>query len=309
MKKLNDALEFKVDKKVIQTLEDNFNSALKERGFKDFIKTIDAEKNELIKNTSSLKKSFKEYQNCQDCPNIHECQNEMEGHIYLPKKVNGVLKFGYRACHYQETINKNYAYLNNIRVFNVPEEIKKAQFKDIYPKPIERKEAILWLKNFIDEYKKGIAKKGLYLHGNFGCGKSFLIAATFGELAKLGFQSAIVFWPEFLNSLKATFNIPYSSEFDRSMHFIKNVPLLLVDDIGAENSTPWSRDDILCPIVQYRMDKGLITFFTSNLNHKALEEHLSISKNSVELVKARRIVERIKQLTIELELISANLRK
>lgn len=309
MKKLQDALEISINNKTVQAVENNFNNALKDEEFKRFIKTIDAEKSELMRNTTSLKKSFKEYQNCLDCKNIYECNNDMEGHLYSPKKVNGVLRFGYKSCHYQNAINKKYAHLDNISIFNIPEEIKKAEFKDIYPKPAERKEAILWLKRFIDEYKNGNSKKGLYLHGNFGCGKSFLVAAAFGELAKVGIESAIVFWPEFLNTLKASFNIPYSNEFDKSMQFIKSVPLLLIDDIGAENSTPWSRDDILCPIVQYRMDKELTTFFTSNLDYKALEEHLSISKNNVEAVKARRIIERIKQLTVEQELISANLRK
>ena len=47
---------------------------------------------------------------------------------------------------------------------------------------------------------------------------------------------------------------------------------------------------------------------TSNLDLKALEQHLSTTSNSVEIVKARRIIERIKQLTENLELISKNRR-
>ena len=90
---------------------------------------------------------------------------------------------------------------------------------------------------------------------------------------------------------------------------IKNTPLLFIDDIGAENVTAWSRDEILCTILQYRMDNKLCTFFTSNLNIEDLEKHLSITKEGNEIVKARRITERIKQLTIDMELISKNLRK
>lgn len=57
------------------------------------------------------------------------------------------------------------------------------------------------------------------------------------------------------------------------------------------------------------MQEGLPTFITSNLNIKELEEHLSITTNkSTEKVKARRIIERIKQLSVEVELISKNLR-
>lgn len=310
MKTLND--EMKVMSKKVNTsytIDKNFHEALKIDGFKEFLDLLKVEERELKINTSSLKESFSEYKNCQDCPGIMACKNKEEGFAYLPKILNGHLKFGYKACRYQEEILKKKKYLDNITLFNVPAAIRDAQFKDIYTKPTNRKEVIKWLKNFITEYKEGKAFKGLYLHGNFGCGKSYLVAATFMELAKENYPSAIVFWPEFLNDLKSSFANPYSNEFDIKMNTIKNAPLLLIDDIGAENTTPWSRDDILCPIVQYRMDAMLPTFFTSNLDIKALEEHLSVSKFDDDVVKARRIVERIKQLTVETEMISENLRK
>ena len=57
------------------------------------------------------------------------------------------------------------------------------------------------------------------------------------------------------------------------------------------------------------MDKGKTTFFTSNLTIEELEHHLSLTNNNVDNVKARRIIERIKQLTEKIELISDNRRK
>ena len=76
----------------------------------------------------------------------------------------------------------------------------------------------------------------------------------------------------------------------------------MLDDIGAEYLTPWARDEILGTILQYRMDEDLPTFFTSNLNLKQLEEHFSMTSNGREEVKARRMIERIKDLTKEYEL-------
>jgi primosomal protein DnaI len=57
------------------------------------------------------------------------------------------------------------------------------------------------------------------------------------------------------------------------------------------------------------MDAKLPTFFTSNLNLEELEQHLSISKQGVDIVKAKRIIARIEQLTTSLEMQSKNLRK
>ena len=96
---------------------------------------------------------------------------------------------------------------------------------------------------------------------------------------------------------------------EEKLDYLKNVDLLLIDDIGAENVTAWGRDEILGAILQYRMNNKLSTFFTSNLNLEELESHLSFSKNSEDKVKARRIIERIKQLSIDIELVSINRRK
>ena len=58
------------------------------------------------------------------------------------------------------------------------------------------------------------------------------------------------------------------------------------------------------------MIECLPTFITSNLNIKELEEHLSITtSNKSERVKAVRIIERVKQLTYDMEMISKNNRK
>ena len=57
------------------------------------------------------------------------------------------------------------------------------------------------------------------------------------------------------------------------------------------------------------MQEKLPTFFTSNLDLSLLEAHLSVSKEKIDEVKARRIMKRIEQLTDTLELVSVNLRK
>ena len=93
------------------------------------------------------------------------------------------------------------------------------------------------------------------------------------------------------------------------MNDLKNADILLLDDIGAESVSEWSRDEILGTILQYRMDAKKTTFFTSNLTIEELEQHLSITKNGVNIVKAKRIIERIKQLTEDIELISKNRRR
>ncbi|MDD2378187.1 MAG: primosomal protein DnaI [Bacilli bacterium] len=306
MKKLNNELNvFKVNPNSKYNLEHEFDLACKNEDFKNFIGKLKLPKTELMKYTSLIEESMSEYNNCLDCKNIMECKNKVRGHAYLPKVENGKLKFNYKACRYQEKLTKENKYQKYVTLFKVPKDIKTASMKNIYTKDENRFEVVAWIKNFISNYNVNDKQKGLYLHGNFGCGKTYLIAAMFNELAKSNVKSAIIFWPEYLRELKASFGRDFDSKFNN----IKNVPLLLIDDIGAENSTAWARDEILCTILQYRMDDGLPTFFTSNLDIKSLEKHLSITKDSVDVVKARRIIERISQLTDNIEMISENLRK
>lgn len=286
-----------------RSLEKEFNESLKDENFKKLISKIKLPKEILMKYTSSLEECSKELGNCKNCKNILECKNNVEGYVYLPKVNENTLEFNYKACKYKEELIKSNSYLDSVSYYNASEELKNAQMKNIYTNDSKRLETVKWLKGFIDNYPN--VSKGLYLHGNFGCGKSYLISALFNELGKKKVKSAVVFWPEFLRDLKASFGTDFNSKFE----YIKRVPILLIDDIGAENMTGWSRDEILCPILQYRMDEKLITFFTSNLDLKSLEQHLSTTSNSVEVVKARRIIERIKQLTEVKEMISTNLRK
>ncbi len=256
----------------------------------------------LMQYTSSLEDSAIEYGHCLECKNLLSCQNKIDGYVYLPEIVNNRLEFKYRACKLKEKQSKELSYLKNVYFLDMPENIQIARMKDIYTDDKARYEVIKYLKEFITKEGK---IKGLYLHGNFGCGKTYLITAAFNELAKKNIKSAIIFWPEFLKRLKASFD----TDFNAILSKIQKAPLLLIDDLGAENMTPWGRDDILCPILQYRMEANLTTFITSNLNIEELENHISITKTGVDVVKAKRIIERIKQLTVDSEMISKNLRK
>lgn len=288
-------------------LEKNFDTLYEENPlFKKIVNSLDIEKNKLVSNTSKIEDSCKQLEKCMKCKNILECKNEVSGYVYYPSIENDEVVFSYIMCKHKKKLEEKTAYLKNITLFEMPKEVVNASMKNIDTGDENRFETIIWIKNFIDNYKKGTANKGLYLTGNFGCGKTYLLCAMLNELAKKGRKIAIIYYPEFLRSLKESlFDNDYASKFNE----IKKAELLLIDDIGAETTTAWGRDEVLGTILQYRMQEGLITFFTSNFNLEELEEHFSFSKNGTERVKARRIMERIKQLTEVITMVSENRRK
>ena len=261
----------------------------------------------LMKYTTKLELSSCEHRNCDKCKSLMECNNEVNGYRYTPEVNGNDIEFAYVPCKYKLDLDEQNKYLDNIYYFDIPRDIKNARMKDINTSDKNRFPVIKWLKEFITNYENDKHIKGLYLNGNFGCGKTYLISAMFNELAKKGTRVAMIYYPEFLRNLKESFND--SEEYKNKFNYIKKVPVLLLDDIGAESVSEWSRDEVLGTILQYRMEESLPTFFTSNLTISELEQHLSVANREVDSVKARRIVERIKQLTDDITMISINLRK
>lgn len=257
----------------------------------------------LMKYTSKIENAACELKHCKKCKNILECKNEISGYVYYPIKNDENIEFCYIPCKYKKMLEQENSYQNNIMYFDIPKNIKEASMRDIDTSDKNRFHVITWMKDFLQ--KK--TDKGLYLSGNFGCGKTFLLSAMLNELAKQGKHVAIIYYPEFLRALKETFGT--DEDFKSKFNYIKKVEYLLLDDIGAETLTEWSRDEVLGTILQYRMEEKLPTFFTSNLTINELENHLATSSHQVDKVKAKRIIERIKQLTEEMTMISENKRK
>lgn len=288
-------------------LEYDFNKAMEEERFNKVVTSLQTSKQEIMKHTTQIEETVKELNNCSKCKNLLMCKNTVSGHVYYPTVENDKVIMCYIPCKYKKQMDKNNAYYKNVELFDMPAEIRNASMKDIFTDDASRFGLIKWLTNYIEAYKNNEKRKGLFLTGNFGCGKTYLISAMLNELAKLDKKIAIVYYPEFLRSLKSSFGD--DSEYNQKFNYIKKVELLLIDDIGAETTTAWSRDEVLGNILQYRMQENLPTFFTSNFTLEQLEEHFSIAGKSDEKVKARRIMERIKQLTENMEMISENRRK
>ena len=281
-----------------KALQKNYAEALADPEFKRLLKKLEVSDEIAMKYTTLLQQTIKELNNCANCPGLIYCKNYLEGYIKIPEKHNNQLIFSYCPCKYQKELK-----LREENKMSRDKEIFSARMRDIDLTDKKRSGAIIWLKKFCDTYEKNGNYKGLYLHGTFGCGKTYLISAAFNELSKKRITTEIVYYPELLRDLKSDFDT-----FADRIVYLEEVDLLLIDDIGAEKVTEWSRDEILGTILQKRMNNYKTTFFTSNLNIEELEQHLIINSNIDEKIKARRIIERVKQLTEDMELIGTNKR-
>lgn len=288
----------------LTALNKSFQEACSDLEFKKFVSSLEVDEKILMKYTSSLEDAYQEYNHCLNCKSLAGCKNKIVGFRYTPFGNDKVINFSYEACKKKNKELKDNQYKENLELFELNEDIKNASLKDVYKDDKARVPIIKYFKEFFEGYIKGDKPKGMYLYGSFGSGKTYLISALFNEMAKKGINATMVHYPRLLLLLKASFR----DDYDETFNMIMKSPLLLLDDIGAEKVTDWSRDEVLGIILQYRMENHLPTFFTSNLTLEELEKNLSITSSGVDKVKARRILDRIKQLTVYHELVSKNRR-
>ncbi|MFY1068585.1 primosomal protein DnaI [Enterococcus sp. AD013-P3] len=200
----------------------------------------------------------------------------------------------------QEEIKKR------IQTYDIPKDIRNATMKTV-SQTAERTAIILQILQFVEDYSKapGEFHKGLYLAGDVGRGKTYLLGAMANELAKRGFETMLVHYPTFSYNIKRSIG---DNTVNEKMDPVRRAPILVLDDVGADAITSWTRDEIFGVILQYRMQEQLPTFFTSNMTMAALEGFLTFSKDGDEPLKAKRLMERIRYLAKEEILQGPNLR-
>ena len=103
----------------------------------------------------------------------------------------------------------------------------------------------------------------LLLTGMNGCGKTHLAVAIINEKLKRGETAFFAFVPALLDYLRATFRPDSLTGYDELFEEVKTAPLLVLDDLGSENSTRWAEEK-LYQIIVHRHNGGLPTVITSN---------------------------------------------
>ena len=295
MRKASEIINYK--KNIETNVERNYDLAKEDNTFASLCSKLKMDEKTLSKYTTKLQNTVCELNRCKGCKGLGECKNPCKGYIDYPCKKGEDLVFIYTPCKYKKEEEKN---KSKVKYYETPLLLRNAKFKDIFVDDQNRVELLKYIKDFMKEYP---SKKGIYLYGSFGSGKSYIINAVLNELSNKGHNCISVYYPTLLRKLKDSFD---SKDYTYQQVFteLENADVLLIDDIGAENNSEWSRDEILSSLLQSRMDNKRITFFTSNLNIEELTIHLSKTKNDVDKLKAKRIIERILELSYPISLIS-----
>lgn len=229
----------------------------------------------------------------------------LPGYSPILEAENNEIRLSYEKCHNRIQFEKEQEQQKLIQSVYMPKEILEATIDGI-DNDGERNNAIFELFAFLKETEAGLPRKGIYFYGPFGVGKTYLLGALANKLKESNISSMLIYMPEFVREIKASLK---DDSINEKVDYFKKADVLMIDDIGAEMQSAWFRDEILGSILQYRMMERLPVFFTSNYSLKQLEGQLASTRAGVETVKAGRIIERIKQVSKEVEIVGDNRRE
>jgi DNA replication protein DnaC len=122
----------------------------------------------------------------------------------------------------------------------------------------------------------------LLLQGGFGCGKTHLAAAIANFTVGLGVPTLFITVPDLLDALRFAYDNPEST-FEERFEEIRNAPLLVMDDFGTQNATPWAQEKLF-QIINYRYIEHLPLVVTTNLLLEQIEARIRSRLEDPEMV-------------------------
>ncbi|MCY3945352.1 MAG: ATP-binding protein [Anaerolineaceae bacterium] len=115
----------------------------------------------------------------------------------------------------------------------------------------------------------------LVLVGNSGCGKTHIAASIANYQTDVGNEVIFCTAPDLMDWLRVSFDENTSFTLYRRFQQVKEVPLLVLDDITASHDTPWVREKFF-QLVEYRYLAALPTVFTSVKMVEELDERIAM---------------------------------
>jgi DNA replication protein DnaC len=134
----------------------------------------------------------------------------------------------------------------------------------------------------------------LVLLGPSGCGKTHVAAAIANGCIQQGRPALFVVAPDLLDLLRASYSptrqpastagsggqagaegvpaeeLPYDQFFDQ----VRNAPVLILDDLGAQSATPWAQEKLF-QLINHRFNTQAPTVVTTALELEDLDERLA----------------------------------
>jgi DNA replication protein DnaC len=128
----------------------------------------------------------------------------------------------------------------------------------------------------------------LLLLGSYGSGKTHLAASIANFAVSLGVPTLFLTVPDLLDWLRFSYGSSETS-FEERFEEIRNIKLLVLDDFGTQNATPWAQEKLF-QIFNYRYVNHLPLVVTSNQTLDDIEDRIRSRLQDPALVTTVRIL-------------------
>jgi len=115
----------------------------------------------------------------------------------------------------------------------------------------------------------------LVFMGPSGCGKTHLAAAIANYRLQQGYPTFFIGVPDLLDHLRSTFSPSSDISYDDLFEQVQGAPLLILDDLGTQTSTPWAKEKLF-QLINHRFNAQLPTVInmSAGISLQELEERL-----------------------------------
>ena len=205
----------------------------------------------------------------------------------------------YRPTKQKQLEEKRERIKENLKFYDSEVYIQDATIGEFEVFNEEREHAVEAAQNFLDLYKKDHYEKGLFIYGKYATGKSYLLSAIAQTLAERNITVLFVYMPDLTRSIKQGMN---EGNLEERVNKLKQADVLMMDDFGGENMSTWFRDEIIVPVLQYRLSAKLPVFMSSNYSFVELATNLTLARDASDRSKAGRLIQRLQDLMVYVKL-------
>jgi DNA replication protein DnaC len=114
----------------------------------------------------------------------------------------------------------------------------------------------------------------LLFEGSYGCGKTHLAAAIANYRLANNEPVLFITMPDLLDHLRAAYAPSSDIEYDELFEHVRNCPVLILDDLGAESSTAWAQEK-LYQLINHRYTHKFPTVITTNAKVDELDPRIA----------------------------------
>lgn len=259
----------------------------------------------LEQNSERISDYLRVLNQCRNCTGLLNCPYPIQGMVrrLTVEKDTGFASECYVPCTYRKTKASKEAFQDNIWINHIDAKCRLMKLREI-PLLMDNPSYILAYTSVQGSMNDG---RGVFLYGQPGTGKSYLLSAVANDCARKGRSVCFVRVPLLISDLKASLSDEeYRLDQLRKM---RRCDVLILDDFGSESISAWERDEILFPVLDERMNHERTTYFASNMNPEELKEQYWIRRQVNGEVAARRLMERVSTLSDPVLLKGSSLRQ